>query len=233
MVLAQAKEDETDWANSGLPQSQYLSAYHPFATAIIKNGAGINVESKIGVTGHVAGIIARTDNTKGAWTAAAGTHADVRGVASLTREISQIRQEAINSNNVNALRYINGAPTVWGARTRDKGGIYEYQPVTRTAFLIADSLREALQRVVFAKNTEVLWLNLKASVTGFMTTLYAQGAFQGNSASQAFEVACGLGESMSQTEINQGLLRVTVRFRPAKPAEFIEVSVEQLFEDSL
>jgi hypothetical protein len=233
MVLVQMKDDVTDWKNTGLPTTQYASAYYPMATATVKNGAGENVEAKIAVTGHLAGVIARTDATKGAWTAAAGTHADVKGITALNKDTSQVRQEAINTNNVNALRYINGAPTVWGARTRDKGGIYEYQPVTRTAFLIADSLRTALHKVVFAKNTEVLWKNLKASVTGFMTTLYAQGAFQGNSASQAFEVACGLNESMSQTEIDQGLLRVTVRFRPAKPAEFIEVSVEQLFEDSL
>ncbi len=37
---------------------------------------------------------------------------------------------------------------------------------------------------------------------------------------------------MSQSEIDGGLLRVTVRFRPAKPAEFIEVSIEQIFESA-
>lgn len=233
MVLAQTEEDVSDWANAGLPTTQYASFYHPKGKIVLKSGAGEPVTFTTGLTGHAAGIIARTDDAKGAWTAAAGTHAGVRGVAALTKTISQVRQEAINSNNVNAIRYINGSPTVWGARTRDVAGIYEYQPVMRTAFLIADSLRTALQQAVFAKNTEVLWGNLKASVTGFMTGLYALGAFQGNSASQAFQVACGLDESMSQTEIDTGLLRVTVRFRAAKPAEFIEVSVEQLFADSL
>ena len=92
----------------------------------------------------------------------------------------------------------------------------------------ADSLRAALESVVFAKNTETTWTNVKAGVNGLMQSLYAQGAFQGATASQAFDVAVGLGESMSQAEIDAGLLRVVVRFAPAKPAEFIEVSVEQL-----
>ncbi len=233
MVLAQTEDVVADWSNAGLPTIEYASFYHPKGKVVLKNGAGESVTSTTGLTGHAAGVIARTDAEKGAWTAAAGTHADVRGIAGLTKSISQTRQGAINTNNVNAIRYINGTPTVWGARTRQVGGIYEYQPVMRTAFLIADSLRTALQQAVFAKNTEVLWTNLKASVSGFMTNLYGQGAFQGNSPSQAFEVACGLGESMSQAEIDTGLLRVTVRFRAAKPAEFIEVSVEQLFADSL
>lgn len=232
MVLVQAADDETDFG-SVAAETEFVSVYHPKAQITHKNAAGDLVTTTTGLTGHVAGVIARTDQTKGAWTAAAGTHADVRGIASLTRAISQSVQGDINDACVNVVRYINGIPTVWGARTRDKNGIYQYQPVMRTAFLIADSLRTSLEPAVFSKNTEVLWANLKASVTGFMTTLYAQGAFQGATASQAFEVACGLGENMTQVDIDGGLLRVTVRFRAAKPAEFIEVTVEQLFADSL
>ena len=229
MVLIQMQDNITDWANVGLPQTQYASAYYPNGTVVTRNGAGNAVTQTIGLTGHVAGVIARTDNTQGAWTSAAGTHAYVSGIAALTANVSQAKQGPINDNCVNAVRMIAGMPTVFGARTRDKGGIYEYQAVTRTAFLIADSLRDALGRAVFAKNTEVLWGNLKLSVAGFMQTLFAQGAFQGASADQAFEVACGLGENMVQADIDGGTLRVTVRFRPAKPAEVIEVVVEQLF----
>jgi phage tail sheath protein FI len=232
LVLVQAADDTTDFGTVG-PETEYISAYYPMGKVAMKNAAGDVVTSTTSVTGYVAGVIARTDQTKGPWTAAAGTHADLRGVTGLTHDVGQNAQADINSEGVNAIRFINGLPTIWGAKTRDRFGIYRYQPVMRTAFLIADSLRTALEPAVFAKNTEVLWGNLKASVTGFMTGLYAQGAFQGATASQAFEVACGLGETMTQAEIDTGLLRLTVRFRAAKPAEFIEVSVEQLFADSL
>jgi len=234
MVLIQFDDAYSgNWDATGLPLTQYAAAYYPKATVATRTPAGNTLTQTVGLTGHVAGVIARTDGAMGAWTAAAGTHAWIGGIAGLTKSISQTKQGPINANNVNAVRYIQGAPSIYGARTRDKGGIYEYQPVMRTAFLIADSLREALGRAVFAKNTEVLWSNLKLSVSGFMQGLYAQGAFQGASPSQAFEVACGLGENMTQADIDGGLLRVTVRFRAAKPAEFILVSVEQLFADSL
>lgn len=228
MVLAQTPDDVSDWDTVSLSTTEYLSAYHPRGQIVMNSPAGEALSLTTGLTGHAAGVIARTDADKGAWSAAAGTHADLRGVAALTKSISQVKQGAINRNNVNTFRYIAGIPTIYGARTRDKGGIYEYQPVMRTAFLIADSLRTALEQAIFAKNTEVLWANLKSSVEGFMNGLYTQGAFQGGSPAEAFEVACGLGTTMTQADINAGLLRVVVRFRAAKPAEMIEVVVEQL-----
>lgn len=229
MVLIQLDNATTDFGAVSVPLDKYASVYYPEADVSLSVPGGQTLTQRIGTTGHIAGIFARTDGEKGAWTAPAGLHASIAGITQLTQDISQTRQESINPNNVNALRYIQGIPVIWGARTRDQGGIYEYVPVMRTAFLIADSLRSALNRAVFAKNTEVLWKNVKLGVTGFMDTLYNQGAFQGATPSQAFEVAVGLGESMTQTDIDSGLLRVTVRFRPAKPAETIEISVEQLF----
>lgn len=231
MVLIQLKDDVTDFANVSVPLEKSASVYYPAADiAMPIPGGGTKTVTAVGVTGHVAGIFARTDADKGAWSAPAGLHASIRGITRLTQNISQAKQEQINPNNINALRYIEGIPVIWGARTRDKAGIYEYVPVMRTAFLIGDSLRTALNKVVFAKNTEVLWKNVKGSVSAFMGDLFTQGAFQGATPSQSFDVYCGLGESMSQSEIDGGLLRVTVRFKPAKVAEFIEISVEQKFE---
>ena len=237
MVLVQLKEDDdsfnSNFSTVSVPLDKFASVFFPTADVKMTTpGAGFLTARNVSATGHVAGIFARTDQEKNVWTAPAGMQADIRGITRLTRNISQVNQEAINSNNINALRYIEGIPVVWGTRTRDKAGIYEYVPVMRTAFLIADSLRAALSKVVFAKNTEVLWKNVKASVNGFMGELYTQGAFQGATPSQAFQVFCGLGESMQQSEIDGGLLRVTVRFKPAKPAEFIEVSIEQIFQNA-
>jgi phage tail sheath protein FI len=231
MVLIQLRDDTTDFENISVPKDKYTTVYYPSATVSLQVGGGNTITQTVNTTGHVTGVFARTDSTKGAWTAPAGMHANIAGITQLTKDISQTKQESINPHGTNALRYIEGIPVVWGAHTRDDG-IYTQVPVMRTAFLIADSLRDTLNRVVFAKNTEVLWSNVKAGVSGFMDTLFIQGAFQGATPAQAFEVAVGLGESMTQTDIDGGLLRVTVRFRPAKFAEFIEVSVEQLFDNA-
>lgn len=231
LTLIQLDDATTDFGAVSVPLDMYAAVYFPSARITLPTpGGGQRSMSGIGTTGHVAGVYARVDGQSGPWTAPAGVPAAIAGVTELGRDISQTYQERMNPNNINALRYIDGIPTVWGARTRDKGGIYEYIPVMRTAFLIADSLREALNRVVFARNTEVLWGNVKAGVTGFMDGLFLQGAFQGATPGQSFRIAVGLGRSMSQDDIRKGLLRLNVAFAPAFPAEFIEITIEQIFE---
>lgn len=231
LTLIQLDDATNDFANISVPLDKFAAVYYPSARVTLPTpGGGQRNMTGIGTTGHIAGVYARTDGESGPWTAPAGVRASIAGVTELSRDISQAAQERMNPNCVNALRYIDGVPVVWGARTRDKGGIYEYVPVMRTAFLIADSLRAALNRVVFAKNTEVLWDNVKAGTSGFMDGLFLQGAFQGATPAQAYRVAVGLNQSMTQDDIRKGILRVNLAFAPAFPAEFIEVVIEQIFE---
>ncbi len=230
VTLIQLADDETDFANVSVPLDKFAAVYYPQARVTLPTPGGGAATATVNTTGHVAGIIARTDAEKGPWTAPAGLHASIAGITALTVDIGNSFQARMNPNNINALRAIQGIPVIWGARTRDQGGIYEYLPVMRTAILIGDSLRDALQRAVFAKNTEVLWANITAGVNGFMDGLFAQGAFQGATPGQAFRVAVGLNLSMSQADIRAGICRVNVAFAPALVAEFIEISIEQIFE---
>ena len=71
---------------------------------------------------------------------------------------------------------------------------------------------------------------MKAGTSGFMDGLFLQGAFQGATPAQAYRVAVGLNQSMTQDDIRKGILRVNLAFAPAFPAEFIEVVIEQIFE---
>lgn len=230
ITLIQLDDGTSDFSTVSVPLDKFASVYYPRGKVALPVAGGATKTDTVNTTGHVAGVIARTDGQKGAWTAPAGMHASVSGVTELTVEVSHSFQARMNPENINAIRYIQGIPVIWGARTRDKGGIYEYIPVMRTAILIADSLRDALGRVVFAKNTETLWANVKAGTSGFMDGLYAQGAFQGATPGQAYTVAVGLGESMSQDDIRAGVLKLNVAFAPAFVAEFIEINILQIFE---
>lgn len=230
VTLIQLADSETDFASASVPLDKFASVYYPQARVTLPTAGGGSSTATVNTTGHIAGIIARTDAEKGVWTAPAGVHSSIAGITELTVDIGDSFQARMNPHNINALRAIQGIPVIWGARTRDQGGIYEYLPVMRTAILIADSLRDTLQRSVFAKNTEDLWANITAGVNGFMDGLYAQGAFQGATPGQAFRVAVGLNKSMSQADIRAGICRVNVAFAPALVAEFIEISIEQIFE---
>jgi phage tail sheath protein FI len=61
-----------------------------------------------------------------------------------------------------------------------------------------------------------------------MGTLFRAGAFQGEKASDAYFVRCGLGDTMTQAEIDAGQVIVLVGFAPLKPAEFVIVRIQQI-----
>ena len=69
---------------------------------------------------------------------------------------------------------------------------------------------------------------LRASVGGFMDRLFNAGAFQGEKASDAYYVKCGLGSTMTQDDVDAGVCRVVVGFAPLKPAEFVVVQIRQI-----
>jgi phage tail sheath protein FI len=93
--------------------------------------------------------------------------------------------------------------------------------------MIRESLYNALQAVVFEANDQTLWLSLRARITDFMGELFRAGAFQGAKAADAYFVRCGLGTTMTEADINAGLVRVLVGFAPLKPAEFVVLDIQQ------
>ena len=61
-----------------------------------------------------------------------------------------------------------------------------------------------------------------------MADLFRAGAFQGTKASEAYFVRCGLGSTMTEADIDAGLVRVLAGFAPLKPAEFVVMELQQL-----
>ena len=64
-------------------------------------------------------------------------------------------------------------------------------------------------------------------ISNFLTNLWRQGALVGASPEEAFNIFCGLGETMSQDDINEGVMRIQVKVAAPRPAEFIVISFEQ------
>lgn len=177
-----------------------------------------------------AGMWARIDARRGVWKAPAGLEAEVRGTIGPNILIGNDLQDNLNELGVNCLRAIIGPTVIWGARTlatRTKPE-YRYIPVRRTQNMIGESLYNALQSVVFEPNDHRLWASLRASVTAFMDGLFRVGAFQGEKASDAYYVQCGLGSTMTQGDVDAGIVRVVVGFAALKPAEFVVVQIKQI-----
>jgi hypothetical protein len=203
----------------------YSALYYPWVQASDPIG-----ESPVNVppAGMLAGLYANIDDRRGVWKAPAGTEAGVAGVRRLNDQVSDIEQDFLNPHSVNAIRRMPGAGVVsWGARTLHTNPEWKYIPVRRTAIMIEVSIYENIQWAVFEPNNDQLWASLRLSIGSFMNGLFRSGAFQGTSSSDAYFVNCGLGDTMTQGDIDRGQVIVQVGFAPLKPAEFVIIRIQQ------
>jgi phage tail sheath protein FI len=95
------------------------------------------------------------------------------------------------------------------------------------ALFIEQTLLRNLKWVIFEPNDEPLWVTIRLSIESFMLSLFNQGAFQGSTPSQAFQVKCDKSTT-TQTDINLGIVNIIVAFAPLEPAEFVIIKIAQL-----
>ena len=182
--------------------------------------------------GVVAGVISRTDSTRGVWKSPAGTEASLIGVTDVTVSLTNSENGDLNPLGINCLR-VQGiyGPVVWGSRTlRGADNLtdqWKYLAVRRTALYIEESLYRGLQWVVFEPNDKPLWKQIRLNVGAFMQSLFLQGAFQGTTPKEAYFVKCDK-ETTTQTDINNGIVNIIVGFQPLKPAEFVILKIQQM-----
>jgi uncharacterized protein len=220
--------------DQGFTTSSYSALYYPYVRVANPYYHPENAPNRpktvlVAPSGFAAGVWSRIDGRRGVWKAPAGLEADVKGIRDTEFVVGDPEQDQLNIWGVNAIRGIVGPPVVWGSRTlaTKANPEYRYVPVRRTAIMIGESLYQSLQSVVFQPNNHVLWGSLRANIGGFMEGLFRAGAFQGEKSSDAYFVRCNLGDTMTQTDIDSGIVRVIVGFAPLKPAEFVIIQIQQ------
>jgi hypothetical protein len=182
--------------------------------------------------GVVAGVIARTDASRGVWKAPAGIDASLAGVADLDVNLTDDENGQLNPLGVNCLRsFPIVGRVVWGARTLRGADLladeYKYVPVRRLALYIEESLFRGTQWVVFEPNDEPLWAQIRLNLGAFMQNLFRQGAFQGVSPREAYFVKCDR-ETTTPHDVNLGRVNILVGFAPLRPAEFVVLQIQQI-----
>lgn len=218
-----------------LPSKTYSVLYYPWINVAnpfynAEKNPGALKTVLVPPSGFAAGMWAKIDGKRGVWKAPAGLESGLLGVAGLQYIVEDGEQDSLNPLGVNCLRKMPGAGRViWGARTlaTKADPEWRYVPVRRTAIMIEQSIYNGIQWAVFEPNDHRLWSALRGNIGGFMNSLFRVGAFQGEKASDAYFVRCGLGDTMTQTDIDAGQVIVIVGFAPLKPAEFVIVRIQQ------
>jgi phage tail sheath protein FI len=103
---------------------------------------------------------------------------------------------------------------------------WTYIPVRRFALFVEESILQGTRWATFEPNGPALWAALRSSVETFMLDLFRGGALQGATPAQAFFVRCD-ATTMTQAEIDAGLVNVVIGVAAVRPAEFIIFRVQQ------
>ena len=177
-------------------------------------------------SGHIAGIYARVDSTRGVHKAPANE--PIRGALDLAYRVTRQEQGELNINGVNCIRFFPGQGIrVWGARTlAESSSEWKYINVRRLFNMIEESIARSTQWVVFEPNDATLWNSIKRDVSAFLTMLWRQGALKGTTPEEAFFVKCD-GETNPSDMINAGMVVTVIGIAPVKPAEFVIFKIGQ------
>jgi phage tail sheath protein FI len=227
MSPQQIKEWRSDTA---MYDSAFAALYYPWIE--VSNPAATNGDTEIMVppSGHLAGIWARTDDTRGVWKAPANEI--VRGALDVETNITKAEQGLLNPLGINCIRpFGTRGIRVWGARTLSSNTDWTYINVRRLFNMIETTIMNGTSFAVFEPNDKKLWEGLKRTVGSFLRGLWRDGALFGATAEQAFYVKCD-EETNPPDSIDQGKVVVEVGIAPVKPAEFVIFRVAQIKDES-
>jgi hypothetical protein len=202
--------------------SSYAAMYYPWVKVMDPaTEQPVNMPS----SGHVAGLWARNDNTRGVHKAPANEV--LQGVIGLAYQVTKGEQDTLNPIGVNCVRAFPGRGIrVWGARTLSSDPAWRYINVRRLFNYVEKSIEGGTQWVVFEPNNRKLWARVSRDVSAFLRTVWRDGALFGSAPSEAFYVKCD--DELNPPESRDlGRLIIEIGMAPVKPAEFVIFRISQ------
>jgi phage tail sheath protein FI len=203
--------------------SKYAAMYWPWVKSFDPlSGQNIPVPP----SGHLAGVWARSDATRGVHKAPANEV--IRGAVDIETRITKGEHDLLNPIGVNCIRAFPGRGIrVWGARTLSSDPAWRYVNVRRLFNYVEASILGGTQWVVFEPNDHELWGRMARTINGFLYRVWSDGALFGDTADQAFYVKCD-DETNPSESIEAGQVICEIGIAPVKPAEFVIFRLAQL-----
>jgi phage tail sheath protein FI len=214
--------------------TKYAALYHPWIEILnpLERPAQGAPPSRLLLppSGFVAGIYARSDIQRGVFKAPANEV--VVGLTQFEANINKARQEVLNPEGINALRFFPGRGNrVWGARTMSSDPEWKYVNVRRLFIFLEHSIDKSTQFAVFEPNNPRLWADLRRAVEDFLLLQWADGALFGATPEEAFFVRCDR-TTMTQNDLDNGRVIVLIGVAPTRPAEFVIFRIGQFTADA-
>lgn len=201
----------------------YAALYYPWLS-VLPAGPGLPI--LVPPSGHVCGIMARTDAFRGVFKAPANEIVNGAVGIQVSGQMENIEQGQLNLLGINVIRVPQGGgrPILMGARTTATDRNWQYVNIRRLFLFLEESIQEGIQWAVFEPNNLELWQKLKRTITAFLLQQWRDGALFGEKPEKAFYVR--IDEVLNPfSEQALGRLHIEIGVRPSYPAEFIIVRI--------
>ncbi|RZA35696.1 MAG: phage tail sheath family protein [Lysobacteraceae bacterium] len=180
--------------------------------------------------GSVCGIYVRVGIERGVHRAPANE--PVRNALRFEVEVNKQAQELLNPEGINCLRsFADRGLRVFGARTMSSDPEWKYVNVRRYLDFLQRSIQRGLQWTVSESNGEPLWARITEIIQDFLLAQWHQGTLLGTKPEAGFFVRCDRS-TMTQNDIDNGLLVCLVGVAMLEPAEFIVFRVSSWTADA-
>ena len=220
--LPPAPSDAAIAHRARLPNESVAAVYHPWIA--VRDPLEVSgLVRFVPPSGHVAGVVARTDRLRGVHKPPANEV--VEGACALHDPLDDAVHGRLNDAAVNALRAVPGrGMLVLGARTLSSDYRWRYINVRRLFTMIEQALDPQMQWAVFEPNNPQLWRHIDRAVRGFLERLYRQGMLDGETSEEAYSVRCD-DTTNPPYSTDQGRVTCVIGVQPPYPAEFVVVRI--------
>lgn len=171
----------------------------------------------IPASGHVAGIMAHTDQVADPWWAPAGLNrAILDGVRKLAWNPSLGNRDVLYMNGINPIVSFSGqGKVIWGQKTLlDKSSAFNRINVRRLFMVLEKSISTAVKYFLFEPNDEFTRLSLINMITPYLRDVQARRGIYN------YEVVCD-SRNNTPERIDRNELWCDLYIKPVRAAEFI------------
>lgn len=208
----------TQWVTQNVPSgSNSLAIYYPYLTASI-NGS----TATFGASGSIAAAWLKNDSFagKGIWSSPTGAHLPLVADG-LSATLSSAQQDVLAGVYICPIIKPGSVIVPWGSRHLDGGNAENrYIPVQRTLDWIRTNVTRIGSLSASRDNNSALWADLRAETQSFLQEVFQRGGLQGTTPTQAYFVQCGLGQTMTQADVDSHKVKLLVGVATLRPAEF-------------
>jgi Bacteriophage tail sheath protein len=194
----------------------FAAVYFPWLLVADPLAGPRGVVKAVPPSGHVAGVIARTDASTGVQSAPANLA--LTWVVGVPRQVGAADQEYLNPLAINCIRTFSGRGIrVYGARTLSSLPDWRYLNVRRLLILIEKSLARALAWAVFEPNSVAFARLVVGQIEAFLEAMWERRGLAGRTPDEAFYVAA----RSPPVAADAGQFIVEIGVAPVIPAEFV------------